>query len=39
LLGQHNKDLAADLGFTPAEIEAMVRDGVLYAEPAVDGTS
>ncbi len=36
LLGQHNRDLAADLGFTPAEIEAMVRDGVLYAEPAVD---
>ncbi len=39
LLGQHNRDLAADLGFTPTEIEAMVRDGVLYAEPAVDGTS
>ncbi len=36
LLGQHNRDLAADLGFTPAEIEAMVRDGVLYAEPAVE---
>ncbi len=39
LLGQHNGDLAADLGFTPAEVEAMVRDGVLYAEPAVDRMS
>jgi crotonobetainyl-CoA:carnitine CoA-transferase CaiB-like acyl-CoA transferase len=34
LLGQHNSDLAAELGFSPEEIEAMARDGVLYAEPA-----
>jgi len=34
LLGQHNSDLAAELGFSPEEIEVMARDGVLYAEPA-----
>jgi hypothetical protein len=26
--------LAADLGFAPTDIDAMVRDGVLYAEQA-----
>jgi crotonobetainyl-CoA:carnitine CoA-transferase CaiB-like acyl-CoA transferase len=36
LMGQHNREVAADLGFGAAEIEAMVRDGVLYAEAAVD---
>jgi crotonobetainyl-CoA:carnitine CoA-transferase CaiB-like acyl-CoA transferase len=36
LLGQHNREVAAELGFGAAEIEAMVRDGVLYAEAAVD---
>jgi len=35
LLGQHNREIAASLGFPAAEIEAMVRDGVLYAEEAV----
>lgn len=36
LMGQHNREVAAELGFGAAEIEAMVRDGVLYAEAAVD---
>jgi crotonobetainyl-CoA:carnitine CoA-transferase CaiB-like acyl-CoA transferase len=35
LMGQHNREIAAKLGFSPAEIEAMVKDGVLYAEAAV----
>ena len=35
LLGQHNREIAANLGFSPAEIDAMVKDGVLYAEAAV----
>jgi crotonobetainyl-CoA:carnitine CoA-transferase CaiB-like acyl-CoA transferase len=35
LLGQHNREIAAKLGFSTAEIEAMVKDGVLYAEEAV----
>lgn len=35
LMGQHNHEIAARLGFPPAEIEAMVKDGVLYAEEAV----
>ena len=35
LLGQHNRQIAARLGYSPAEIDAMVRDGVLYAEEAV----
>jgi crotonobetainyl-CoA:carnitine CoA-transferase CaiB-like acyl-CoA transferase len=34
LLGQHNRDVAASLGYSEAEVDAMVRDGVLYAEPA-----
>jgi len=36
LLGQHNRAIAARLGYAEADIEAMVRDGVLYAEAAVD---
>jgi crotonobetainyl-CoA:carnitine CoA-transferase CaiB-like acyl-CoA transferase len=36
LLGQHNRDLAAELGFTGDEIEAMAQEGVLYAEPAAE---
>jgi crotonobetainyl-CoA:carnitine CoA-transferase CaiB-like acyl-CoA transferase len=36
LLGQHNREIARELGFEPAEIDAMVKDGVLYAEEAVD---
>lgn len=35
LLGQHNREIAASVGFPAAEIESMVRDGVLYAEEAV----
>jgi crotonobetainyl-CoA:carnitine CoA-transferase CaiB-like acyl-CoA transferase len=35
LLGQHNRDVAARLGYTSTEIDALVADGVLYAEPAV----
>jgi len=35
LLGQHNREIAAKLGFSQAEIDAMVKDGVLYAEAAV----
>lgn len=35
LLGQHNCEIAHLLGFSPAEIDAMIKDGVLYAEEAV----
>ena len=35
LLGQHNRPIAAELGYSSADIDAMVQDGVLYAEPAV----
>lgn len=34
LLGQHNRDVATELGYATAQIDAMVRDGVLYAEAA-----
>ena len=37
LLGQHNKEVASRLGYSAEEIEAMVGDGVLYAEEAVAG--
>ena len=37
LMGQHNREIAAKLGFSGAEIDAMVRDGVLHAEEAVAG--
>jgi crotonobetainyl-CoA:carnitine CoA-transferase CaiB-like acyl-CoA transferase len=36
LLGQHNREIAARLGYSKAQIDALVADGVLYAEPAVD---
>jgi len=36
LLGQHNRDVAARLGYSSGEIDALVADGVLYAEPAVE---
>jgi crotonobetainyl-CoA:carnitine CoA-transferase CaiB-like acyl-CoA transferase len=32
LLGQHNREIAAELGYGGQEIEALVDDGVLYAE-------
>ena len=35
LLGQHNREIASELGFGAADIDAMVRDGVLYAEASV----
>jgi crotonobetainyl-CoA:carnitine CoA-transferase CaiB-like acyl-CoA transferase len=35
LLGQHNREIARELGFSNAEIEAMVKDGVFHAEEAV----
>jgi crotonobetainyl-CoA:carnitine CoA-transferase CaiB-like acyl-CoA transferase len=35
LLGQHNRAIAASLGYSEADIDAMVKDGVLYAEKAV----
>jgi len=35
LLGQHNRAVAATLGYSKAQIDEMVRDGVLYAEEAV----
>ncbi len=35
LMGQHNRDVAESLGYLAAEIDVMMRDGVLYAEEAV----
>lgn len=35
LLGQHNAEIAAELGFDTTEIEALRKDGVLFAEAAV----
>ena len=35
LLGQHNRQVAASLGYNNAEIDAMENAGVLYAEPDV----
>lgn len=35
LLGQHNREIAAKLGYPSAAIDAMVEAGVLYAEDAV----
>jgi crotonobetainyl-CoA:carnitine CoA-transferase CaiB-like acyl-CoA transferase len=34
LLGQHNRDIATSLGYSPAEIDELIADEVLYAEPA-----
>ena len=36
LLGQHNREIAASLGYADDAIEAMVTDGVLHAEPAAE---
>jgi len=36
LMGQHNRDIAAQLGYSKAEIDGMVNEGVLYAEEAVE---
>jgi crotonobetainyl-CoA:carnitine CoA-transferase CaiB-like acyl-CoA transferase len=35
LLGQHNRHIAASLGIPAETVDAMVRDGVLYNEAAV----
>jgi len=35
LLGQHNREIAGALGFRADEVDAMIADGVLYAEEAV----
>jgi crotonobetainyl-CoA:carnitine CoA-transferase CaiB-like acyl-CoA transferase len=35
LMGQHNRTIAAELGFTAQDIAALQADGVLYAEEAV----
>ena len=34
LLGQHNRAIAAELGFSAKDIEAMTGDGVLYSPPS-----
>jgi crotonobetainyl-CoA:carnitine CoA-transferase CaiB-like acyl-CoA transferase len=36
LLGQHNRSIAASLGYSAAEIDALVGEGVLYAEKSVN---
>lgn len=35
LMGQHNRSIAAGLGYSAAQIDAMEAEGVLYAEAAV----
>ncbi len=35
LLGQHNRDIAASLGYSETEIDTFVNEGVLYAEASV----
>jgi crotonobetainyl-CoA:carnitine CoA-transferase CaiB-like acyl-CoA transferase len=35
LMGQHNRQIAADLGYTQSDIDTMIGDGVLYHEEAV----
>jgi len=35
-LGQHNREIAGDLGYDDDSIAALERDGVLYAEAAVE---
>jgi crotonobetainyl-CoA:carnitine CoA-transferase CaiB-like acyl-CoA transferase len=34
LMGQHNQDIAAGLGYSAVEVTVLERDGVLYAEAA-----
>jgi len=36
LMGQHNRHIATTLGYSKTDIDAMVKDGVLYAEQAVE---
>lgn len=35
LMGQHNRGIATDLGYSESDIDALLSDGVLYAEDAV----
>ena len=35
LMGQHNRAIAKALGYSEGAVEALVKDGVLYAEAAV----
>ena len=35
LMGQHNREIATDLGYSSADIDRMIGDGVLYHEEAV----
>ena len=35
LLGQHNREVAADLGYSASDIDRLTSDGVLYAEASV----
>lgn len=35
LMGQHNRPIATQLGYSAAQIDTLVADGVLYAEDAV----
>jgi crotonobetainyl-CoA:carnitine CoA-transferase CaiB-like acyl-CoA transferase len=35
LLGQHNREIAAELGYSAAQVDALVAAGVLYAEADV----
>lgn len=36
LLGQHNRDIGAELGYSAEMLETLEREGVLYADPAVN---
>jgi crotonobetainyl-CoA:carnitine CoA-transferase CaiB-like acyl-CoA transferase len=36
MLGQHNRKIAASVGYTEKEISTFVSEGVLYAEEAVN---
>jgi len=36
LMGQHNRSIAAELGYSADDIETLLNEGVLYAEDAVD---
>lgn len=36
MLGQHNRQIAASVGFSSGEIDAMEQDGVLYSETSVE---
>ena len=36
LMGQHNTSIAQTLGYSAGEIDTLVREGVLYNEPAVE---